>query len=117
MERLARKKEQQVTHIMNSQSDAIVVVNSDKTDQVSPNLVEESAEPILPNIDPLKILFCNSKSLELFGFDPIGDEASAEDKLFAYKQLKLPQFLPIDRYEEGNKMYDEENPYNIQKLN
>ena len=69
MERLASKKEQQMTHIMNSQSDAIVVVNSDTNNQLNPDMSQEN---ILARADPLNILFRNSKSVELFGFDPVG---------------------------------------------
>ena len=33
------------------------------------------------------------------------------------KQLKLPQFVPVDRIEESKLRFEEENPYNIERLN
>ena len=71
-----------MTNILNSQSDAIVVVNSAET------------------------LFCNSKSIQLFGFDPVGQGGTEEEKQFAETQLKLPQFLPLDKNSEAGHPFD-----------
>ena len=69
-----------MTQILNSQSDAIVVVNTDKKPH---DLEIEEAD-----MNALDLLFYNSKSVKLFEFD------MTEDK---QPFLNLPQFVPIDK--------------------
>ena len=52
--------------ILNSQSDAIVVVNTEKK-QKDPEL-----ESVEADVNKLDLLFCNNKSVKLFDFDLTG---------------------------------------------
>ena len=48
---------------------------------------------------------------------PTWEKASEAEKLVSDKLLKLQQFIPLERNEVGNYMFEEENPYNLKKLN
>ena len=72
-----------MTQILNSQSDAIVVVNLDKLPKVDSENVEE-------DVNTLNLVFCNSKSVKLFGFDMSGVQSSLEDKQMVFNLLNLP---------------------------
>ena len=64
-EAVAQEKQQQVAEVLNSQSDAIIVVRKTKTKTSS------NSDPEQPSgeEDPPEFLFCNRKSVQLFGFD------------------------------------------------
>ena len=79
--------------ILNSQSDAIVVVNTEKK-QKDPDL-----ESVEADVNKLDLLFCNNKSVKLFDFDLTRVIGSQEDQLLALNLLHLPQFVPIDKEE------------------
>ena len=65
----AVKKEQQLSHIFNAQSDAVLVIES-PDDQISITNCNELPKPIKKDNKPeLKVLFCNNKSVEMFGFN------------------------------------------------
>ena len=89
---------------MNSQSEAIVVVEK-QTDQ---NEVRNNQNPETPDEDPhpLNIQFCNSKSIELFGLNPVGVEVSPEKKNISLKLLNVPQFVPLDRNAETKHIFE-----------
>ena len=60
--REAQRKEQQVSQVLNAQSDAIFLVDADVEGQHNREIVVN--EDYKPNFE-----FCNSRSVELFGFD------------------------------------------------
>ena len=53
-----------------------------------------------PQVDTI-VHFCNSKSIELFGFDPTTREEMSQNEV----HLKEPRFVQLDR----NKHLDEDN--------
>ena len=72
------KKEQQTSDILNSQSDGIVVVK----------IVQEENQ--LVNVEgTLEFPFCNSKSIEMLGFDP---KANLDNQ-----SLELTRFVLLDQ--------------------
>ena len=56
-----------------------------------------------PQVDAI-VKFCNSKSIELFGFDPT---TRVETPLNEEHHLKEPRFIQLD----GNKHLDEDNTW------
>ena len=85
------EKQEQLTRILDSQSDAIIVVNTDGVNQCE----SEQEGPLMYNNKLPEFLFCNSKSVELFG-DHLGELTTAttsESREKSVQLLELPQFV------------------------
>ena len=59
-------------------------------------------------INSINLQFCNKKSIELFGFGPVGAETTAEEKKLAANLMNKPQFIHLSDRTEDN-MYDQDN--------
>ena len=91
------EKQEQLTRILDCQSDAIIVVNTDGVHQIE----SEQEGPLMYTNELPKFLFCNSKSVELFG-ENLGDlsTASSESSRDRSTQLlELPQFVQLENDE------------------
>ena len=97
-EQKAVKKEQQVSDVLNSQSDAIVVIPADEQ-----RTEEADKETGHRGGGLLKFLFSNSKSVRLFGFNLAGAVTPTEKDDVASSMLRLPRFIPLGRNVSGDR--------------
>ena len=92
----AMKKEQQVSNVLNFQSDAIVVVQSERPSSTNGERSGDE-EVARQEVSPLSVLFCNSQSIRLFGFDFSKQPPSGEGDHLAQSMLQEPRFESLDR--------------------
>ena len=80
---------QQVLTVLNSQSDAIVVVQSD-----SGNLLQSDNELMKDNL--FQFEFCNKQGLNLFGFYAVEDLENSERTDLSEDMINIPRFIPLN---------------------
>ena len=81
-------KEQQVSNILNLQSNAILVTKLMKLRRNEANDEEIEQE----EANQLEFSFCNSQSVKLFGFDFTKNPTTYEDESLAYNSLNELRF-------------------------
>ena len=104
-------KQLQMSHLLNSQSDSIVVVNvtqdapEDKTEKTVPkNQINASTEN---RPQQIHVQFCNDKSIQLFGAE-LTEVQQKVDEMFIPVQdvLNEPRFVSHDGYAVKKKIED-----------
>ena len=81
----ATQKEVELTNVLNSHQDVVVVFTTEE-------LLIENADDVSSRELDLRIEFSNNRSMDVFGIDL--SQLSA-------RQLVLPQFLPCDRLQDS----------------
>lgn len=93
-----------MTHVLNCQSDVIVVVNQ-----------RNSEDEIDSQNQPLPFQFCNSKSSQLLGLDlnqpDSGDRFNSELNL----EYEIPQFVPLAKTSAN--LFDKYTSNDIKRFN
>ena len=99
-----------MTHVLDCQSDAIVVTKQNHLHFQSTTKINRTC----PALEPLPFEFCNSKSTELLGFKLDDPETDAETMRELRLEFETPQF--IRRKKTSKSLFEKYTVYEIQRL-